>query len=386
MIEQEKSKYCYRIIQVNKIMYSARIRLGKEYLLEKENQTEYIISIGGNIINILSNQFNKNLLYELLCGYPEDILSQIIQEIQYFYNPKFEYAGISFEIFSQEIEWVCKQTNKFEHLAGGISYCYSYSRLIENGKMLDQTSYKYVVNIVMIPGNIFFEYQTNAFFDIAIALGEWLDICNAKEKQVKDAKLIIDAKAVAQLLNLIIPHFYVDMVLSDEGIINQNMIKREIFPKSVTFISTPEERIFDREGNRCIEKILVEQGVLNTLISDENGCQKIKGIAPGNLSIHSDIELDHYCLKLIYNVITDEEDGLRVLYFTNLNISKENISGFLFYQKDGEIYKSFFSKKINILFQNTIAIKNTYRWINGCFCSDLLYHNTMVNDERSSSV
>lgn len=386
MIEQENNKFHYRIIQINKIMYSVRIRIGQKYSLEKEYQTEYIIRIGENIVNIVSNQFTKKLLYELLSGYPDNVLSKIFQDIQSFCSPTFTNSGLSFKLFHKQIECLCKKTNDFDHLAGSISYCHSHSRLIEDGKMVKQTSDKNNINIVLIPQNYFFEYQTNTFSDMSFALREWLDICNGKEKQTNDMKCIINAKAVAQLLNLTIHNFYVDMVASDNGIINQNMIHKKIFPDTVTLISSPEEQIFDREGNRCIEKKLIDHGTLNALIADENGCKKIKEALPGNLNLHSDIELDHYYLKLLYSIITEEIDCLKVLYFTNLNISKDNINGVLFFQQDGEIYKSYFSWKINTLFQNTVAIKNTFQWINGCFCPNLLYNDTMAKDGGLNSV
>ncbi|MGB8451879.1 MAG: metallopeptidase TldD-related protein [Anaerocolumna sp.] len=224
----------------------------------------------------------------------------------------------------------------------------------------------------------------NLFFNNDIAkliikqLNE-VDIPLKKIRIEKNQRILIKAKALSSLLNTYVCLYYADRVYSKQSYIRTNYIGKEIVKNPFDLNAIPYNGIvFDGEGSRIYEKLIIDSGKLNNLLSNNSNSEYLGLTSYGNASLEMVDSVSHQ--RLIITLKNPEKVALQSLSLTiyqfeniYIDFADNEFRGIAICGDKFDYYRTTISLNVEDVFNNIYPTGTKNTWIKNVYCQDVIF-------------
>lgn len=193
-------------------------------------------------------------------------------------------------------------------------------------------------------------------------------------------KILIKAEGVAYLLNTYVLAFYANYIYTRQSFLKLENIGEVIIDSKVSLISLPNNGIvFDGEGIKTTEKVIVESGKLINILSNSTFSEYLGIDSLGDTSLENKNGIEHQ--RLVLKICESNkrkgcESDLEIYYFKYLRMDFENnqingvaigksIEGESCFPITFDVRKMF--KQIYLNYDDL-----SFSWIDNVYCSDII--------------
>ncbi len=202
---------------------------------------------------------------------------------------------------------------------------------------------------------------------------------NVVPKRVDCSTILIKNIAVSQLVNSFANQFYADNVYLGSSIIKTDNIGKRIINNNICLNSLPYDGIiFDGEGSPINVKVLIKNGQLINLLSNNRFASYLDLKDSGNASFTSDRKITHQILKFNVHEVLDETDLTPTIIVNNIenmsiDSSKNSFTMIANCSDENGNYCTSLNFNIRNFLDNIYSTDKNLNLIDNVYCQDIVY-------------
>lgn len=190
---------------------------------------------------------------------------------------------------------------------------------------------------------------------------------------------IFSHKVLSGIIKYYILNFYADYIYSQNSKFKKEDIGKSVTSEKVSIYAIPYTGVcFDGEGNRFIRNILLKNGILKGLVSNNKYAHALKLPYLGNSNMDDHTRLDHQRIICVFSHATKSLDSsslqIEDLHQIYYNVQSNQIHATVRYQNKQKIYLAKIYFDIDTFFSNANGVGEKI-WYEHTLCSDLFFDN-----------